>query len=312
MIRNLKNMKEKVIEVSQLTKRYGNIIAIDNISFDVYQGEVFSLVGPNGAGKTTTVEILECLRKPTSGFARVLGYDILKDENKIKKRIGIMPQNFNAFERLTVKENIELIAKISGSKTNINEHLKLLGLWDVKDKKFGTLSGGMKRRVGICMALITDPDILFLDEPTTGLDPQARKEVWTIIKNLRKSGKTIFLTTHYMDEVEILCDRASLIVQGKIIHTASINELILKYGSGIRIIADNKPNSKEILHEFTKNISYDEDGNIVGKFSSLNDANKAFTKLYENGIRAHIIMSSMDDVFLNITGKRINEKGELI
>jgi ABC-2 type transport system ATP-binding protein len=156
-----------------------------------------------------------------------------------------LPQNFNAFERLTVKENIELIAKISGSKTNINEHLKLLGLWDVKDKKFGTLSGGMKRRVGICMALITDPDILFLDEPTTGLDPQARKEVWTIIKNLRKSGKTIFLTTHYMDEVEILCDRASLIVQGKIIHTASINELISKYGSGIRIIADNKPNSKE-------------------------------------------------------------------
>ncbi len=170
----------------------------------------------------------------------------------------------------------------------------------------------MKRRVGICMALVTDPDILFLDEPTTGLDPQARKEVWTVIKNLKKSGKTIFLTTHYMEEVEVLCDRASIIVQGKIIQTASINDLILKYGSGIRIIAENNKNSEKILQEFTKNVFYDEDGNIVGRFSSLNEANNAFAKLYENNIRARVVMSSMEDVFLNIVGKRINEKGELI
>lgn len=305
-------MRDKIIEVSQLTKYYGDVVAVNNISFDVYRGEVFSLVGPNGAGKTTTVEILECLRKPTSGSARVLGYDVLKDEKYIKKRIGVMPQNFNAFERLSVKENVELIAKISGSKTNIKEYLELLGLWDIKDKKFGVLSDGMKRRVGICMALVTDPDILFLDEPTTGLDPQARKEVWTIIKNLKKSGKTVFLTTHYMEEVEKLCDRASIIIQGKIIQTASINELISKYGSGVRVIAENNKNSEEILKGFTKNIFYDEDGNIVGKFSSLNDANNAFTKLYENNIRAHIVMSSMEDVFLNIVGKRINERGELI
>ncbi len=305
-------MKDKVIEVSQLTKRYGNIVAIDNISFDVYQGEVFSLVGPNGAGKTTTVEILECLRKPTSGSAKVLGYDVLKDERYIKKRIGIMPQNFNTFERLSIKENVELIARISGLRSDVRKYLELLGLWDIRDRKFGHLSGGMKRRVGICMALVIDPDILFLDEPTTGLDPQARKEVWTVIKNLKKSGKTIFLTTHYMEEVEVLCDRASIIVQGKIIQTASINDLILKYGSGIRIIAENNKNSEKILKEFTKNVFYDEDGNIVGRFSSLNDANNAFAKLYENSIRARVVMSSMEDVFLNIVGKRINEKGELI
>lgn len=305
-------MREKIIEVFQLTKRYGNVVAIDNVSFDVYRGEVFSLVGPNGAGKTTTVEILECLKKPTSGSAKVLGYNVLNEEAEIKKRIGIMPQNFNAFERLSVKENVELIAKISGSKTDVKEYLELLGLWDIKDKRFGHLSGGMKRRVGICMALVTNPDILFLDEPTTGLDPQARKEVWTVIKNLKKSGKTIFLTTHYMDEVESLCDRASIIVQGKIIYTASISELISRYGSGIRVIADSNPNNEKILQEFTKDIYYDDDGNLVGRFSSFNDANRAFTKLYENGVRARIIVSSMDDVFLNIVGKRINEKGELI
>ncbi len=299
----------KVIEVRGLVKYYGGSIALKGVSFDVYREEVFSLVGPNGAGKTTTVEILECLRRPSGGIAKVLGYDVLKDEWEIKKRIGVMPQNFNTFERLTVKENVELIAKIYGVKSDINEYLELLGLYEVRNKKFQTLSGGMQRRVGICMALIGDPEIVFLDEPTTGLDPQARKGVWDVIRQLKKIGKTVFLTTHYMEEVEELCDRASIIVNGKIIHTDKINELILKYGGGIKIITNR--NAERILREFTDDVFYKGD-NVIGRFKSRREAGKAIAELYEREEVIKIVEPSMDDVFMNLVGKKIDDRGELI
>ena len=298
----------KVIEVRDLIKYYGDSIALKGVSFEVYQGEIFSLVGPNGAGKTTTVEILECLRKPSGGMAKVLGFDVLRDEREIKKRIGVMPQNFNAFDRLTVKENVELIAKIYGAESNINEYLELLGLHEVRNKKFQALSGGMQRRVGICMALVCEPEIVFLDEPTTGLDPQARKGVWDVIRQLKKMGKTVFLTTHYMEEVEELCDRASIIVNGKIIHTDKINELILKYGGGIKIVANR--NADKILREFTDDIVYDGD-NVIGRFKSKREAGKAIAELYEREEAVKIVEPSMDDVFMNLVGKRIDDRGEL-
>ncbi len=298
----------KIIEVRNLVKYYGNSIALKGVSFEVYKGEIFSLVGPNGAGKTTTVEILECLRKPSGGTAKVLGYDVLKDEREIKKRIGVMPQNFNTFDRLTVKENVELVAKIYGVEVDINEYLELLGLHEAKNKKFRTLSGGMQRRVGICMALIGDPEVVFLDEPTTGLDPQARKGVWDIIKQLKRK-KTVFLTTHYMEEVEELCDRASIIVNGKIIHTDKINELISKYGGGIKIITNR--NAERILREFTHDIFYDGD-NVIGRFKSKREAGKAIAELYEREEVVKIIEPSMDDVFMSLVGRKIDERGELI
>jgi len=304
--------REKVIEVKELVKYYGDTIALNKVSFEVYRGEIFSLVGPNGAGKTTTVEILECLRRPSDGVAKVLGYDVLKDENEIKKRIGVMPQNFNTLERLTVKENVELIAKIYGIKSDINEYLELLGLDGVRNKKFHTLSGGMRRRVGICMALVGEPELVFLDEPTTGLDPQARKDVWNVIKQLKKMGKTVFLTTHYMEEVEELCDRASIIVDGRIIHTDRINELILEYGGGIKIIADREAgDADKILRKFTDDVFYERDS-IVGRFKSRREAGKAIAELYENECKIRIVEPSMDDVFMNLVGKRIDERGELI
>ncbi len=305
-------MKEKIVEVSRLTKYYGNVIAIKDVSFDVYRGEVFSLIGPNGAGKTTTVEILECLRKPSSGSAKVLGYDILVEEDKIKKNIGVMPQNFNAFERLSVRENVELIARIYGVKTDVRKYLELLGLWELRDRKFGVLSGGMQRRVGICMALVTDPELLFLDEPTTGLDPQARKEVWDVIKSLKRIGKTVFLTTHYMEEVEVLSDRVSIIIQGRILQTSSVSELISKYGGGLRVIVNSSDENERTLRQFAKDVFYDEDGNIVGRFESLGDVGKALVELYKSGAKVRIVTSSMEDVFLNLVGKRINERGELV
>lgn len=203
--------KKVVVEVEKLVKQYKDVLAVDEISFDIHQGEIFSLVGPNGAGKTTTVEILECLRKPTDGSAKVLGLDVVEDGAKIKKRIGVMPQDFNTFERLTVKENVELVAQIYGMRGKAKEALGTLGLWQIKDRKFHTLSGGMKRRVGFCMALVSDPELLFLDEPTTGLDPQARKDSWDVMRSLKDMGKTVFLTSHYMEEVERLSDRAAVI-----------------------------------------------------------------------------------------------------
>ena len=186
-----------MIEVSNLTKRYGEFTAVDNISFQVKTGEVFSLLGPNGAGKTTTIEILQGLKHPTSGQVDVLGYDLNKDEKKIKNQIGVMPQNFNAFERLTARENIQLIADIYGKEKKVEEVLELTGVKHFQSKLYLNLSGGMQTKVGIGMALVSEAPLLFLDEPTTGLDPQARREVWEMIEKLKEIDKTILLTSHY-------------------------------------------------------------------------------------------------------------------
>ncbi len=306
-------MLEKVVEVESLVKRYENIIAVDGVSFDVYRGEIFSLVGPNAAGKTTTVEILECLRKPTSGSAKVLGFDVTRDEMQIKKRIGVMPQDFNSFERLTVKENVKLIAKIY-NRGEIKRSLEALGIWDARDRKFLTLSGGMKRRVGICMALVSDPELLFLDEPTTGLDPQGRKECWEVIRTLKELGKTVFLTTHYMEEAEKLSDRVGVIVKGKIVALDKVDALILKYGGGVKLVVKGGEKAGDILKKFTKNIFRDKEGNIVGKFPSQKEASKVLIALYKLGEKytTEIVEPSMDDVFLRLAGGKIDERGELI
>lgn len=309
-------MSEKVVEVKELVKRYKNVLAVDEISFDVYQGEIFSLVGPNGAGKTTIVEILECLRKPTSGSAKVLGLDVVGEGAKIKKRIGVMPQDFNTFERLSVKENVELVARIYGIRGKVKQALQTLDLWQIKDRKFHTLSGGMKRRVGFCMALVSDPELLFLDEPTTGLDPQARKESWNVIRNLKEMGKTVFLTSHYMEEVEKLSDRAAVIANGKIEAIDSVKVLISACGGGIKVFvkADKKKKAaRDVLGRLTKDVSFDEDNNLIGKFKTRKEASRALLSLYELGEECitEIIEPGMDDVFFNLVGSKIDERGEL-
>ncbi len=308
-------MSEKIIEVENLTKKYGDLTAVDNISFDVFRGEIFSLVGPNGAGKTTTVEILECLREPTNGEAKIFDLDISEKEEKIKKRIGVMPQEFNTFERLTVSENIKLMERIYGNDGNIEKILKKLELWEEKDRNFDGLSGGMKRRVGIAMALISDPELLFLDEPTTGLDPQARVKLWDMIKSLKKSGVTIFLTTHYMEEVEELSDRASIMLGGKILSTERVETLISEYGGNVKIVVQNEGGAQAILEEFTDDVFVDENENTVGIFESRKKAAEAHLSLYEQlseKARVNVVEPSMDDVFLQVAGGSINESGELV
>lgn len=307
-------MAKKVIEVRKLVKKYGNLVAVDGISFDVYRGEIFSLVGPNGAGKTTTVEILECIRSPTSGSVRILGLDIARDEAKIKRRIGVVPQGFNTFERLTVKENVELITRIYGARGSLQRSLKRLGLWDVRNKKFEALSGGMKQRVGIAMALASGPELLFLDEPTTGLDPQARRQLWETIRDLKKVGTTILLTTHYMEEVEALADRAAIIVRGRLRATGAVDELVAKYGGDMKVVVRGEKRAKSIMKRFTKKVLTDEQGNIVGVFRDREGVVRALLPLYKltGKFRIDVIEPSMEGVFLQVAGGRIDERGELV
>mgnify|MGYP005853731629 CR=1 FL=1 len=225
-------MTECVISVNQLVKKYGDLKAVDGVSFEVKAGEVFSLVGPNGAGKTTTVEILECLRSKTSGEVRVLGMDVDSESGKIKRRVGVLPQDFNSFDLLTVKENIEFFGGMYDTRLDPDQLIRTVDLADKRDEYFKNLSGGLKQRVGVAIAMVNDPDIIFLDEPTTGLDPKARREVWEVIRGLRERGKTVILTTHYMEEAEMLSDRVGIIDHGKFIALGSPRQIIDRFGTG--------------------------------------------------------------------------------
>jgi ABC-2 type transport system ATP-binding protein len=303
------------IEVANLTKKYGDIVAIDNISFNVYYGEIFSYLGPNGSGKTTTVEILACIRKPTFGTAKVLGFSIDKEENEIKKRIGILPQEFAYFDLLTVKECIDSIGKIYGLKYDIKQILEVLDLWEYRNKKFKELSGGLKRRVGVAMSIVNDPDLLFLDEPTTGLDPMSRRDVWKYILNLKKLGKTIFLTTHYMEEAEKLSDRIGIIVKGKIIALDNVKDLIAKFGGNFKLIIYSNELIEEKIMKILKNHEYNfvkKENMIICNLPSKSEANLLASDLIKNDIENFEIKNpSIEDVFLNLAGYRISETGEL-
>lgn len=260
-----------IVEAISLTKRYNNVIAIDNISFNIYKGEIFSFLGPNGSGKTTTVEILACIRKPTSGTAKILGYSINKEVNEIKKRIGILPQEFTFFDLLTVKECVEFIGKIYGTKYDIKQILEIFRLEEYKNKKFRELSGGLKRRVGLAMSIVNDPDLLFLDEPTTGLDPESRRDVWKYILNLKKLGKTIFLTTHYMEEAEKLSDRIGIIIKGKLVVLDEVKNLINNYGGGFRLVIYLDKNIEENVVKILQdnNYKFDKKDNVLKGENSI-------------------------------------------
>lgn len=222
--------KEKVITVKNLFKKYGDFIAVNGISFDVYRGEIFGLLGPNGAGKTTTLEIIETLRDETSGDIEVLGKSVNKDPQYIKERIGVQLQQAGFYPNTKVWEIIRLFAELYDTTADAEELLKKVDLLDKKDSKVKDLSGGQRQRFSIATTLINQPEIIFLDEPTTGLDPQARRNLWDLILDIRKSGTTVVLTTHYMDEAEYLCDRVAIMNNGQISAINSpdglINELL--------------------------------------------------------------------------------------
>lgn len=219
-------MAKTIISVKDLVKHYGNFKAVKGISFEVYEGEIFGLLGPNGAGKSTTLEIIETLRTKTSGEIYVAGFNLDKDPGEIKKIIGVQLQASGFYPGLNLIELINLFGGLYNQPVQPIELLKKVNLEDKAKNKFKDLSGGQKQRFSIATTLINKPSIIFLDEPTTGLDPQARRNLWELIKDIRSNGTTVIITTHYMDEAEQLCDRIAIIDEGKIIKMDSPDKMI--------------------------------------------------------------------------------------
>jgi ABC-2 type transport system ATP-binding protein len=215
-----------IIEVTNLVKKYDSLIAVDGLSFTVGEGEIFGLLGPNGAGKTTTLEIMETLRQPTSGSVIVDGYDVVQNPNKVKQIIGVQLQSSGYYPNLNLLELIRLFNGLYNQHSDATKLLEKVGLADKARAKVKQLSGGQKQRFSIATTLINHPRIIFLDEPTTGLDPQARRNLWDLIREIRDRGTTVVITTHYMDEAEHLCDRVAIIEKGKIIALDSPDKLI--------------------------------------------------------------------------------------
>jgi ABC-2 type transport system ATP-binding protein len=305
---------DKVVQVEKLSKKYKDTLAVNGISFSLTKGEVFAFLGPNGAGKTTTVEILECLRAPTGGQAKVLDYDVSKrsDQGEIRKRIGVLPQDFNAIDRLTVRENINYFGAMFDHQLDADQLIELVDLKDKRDAQFKTLSGGLKQRVGLAVALVNDPALVFLDEPTTGLDPRARRDVWYVIERLKKQGKTVFLTTHYMDEAEYLADTVSIIDHGQIIASGTPDQLIDTHGGKKTLIIRDA--GQEGINQLPPGLPKAELRNAGDLAIPLNNGDLtsilmsiAQTPLHDKEIEVR--RPTLDDVFLNLTGRRVSEEG---
>ena len=224
-----------VIKVEHLTKRFGDLVAVNDISFEVEQGEIFGMLGPNGAGKTTTLEIIEGLQEPTSGHTSVLGFDSHAESGKVKQKIGIQLQASAYFDFLTLAEILDLYASFYRAAVDVDQMLSIVGLLDKKNSLVKQLSGGQKQRFSIVASLVNDPQVVFLDEPTTGLDPQARRHLWDFIREIHAKGKTIILTTHYMEEAQLLCSRVAIIDMGKIVALDTPTNLIHNLKSSYRI-----------------------------------------------------------------------------
>jgi len=303
---------EYAIEVEGLTKLYGDLKAVDNISFKVRKGEVFAFLGPNGAGKTTTVEIIETIRNPTKGKVKVLGYDISKSTREIKERIGVLPQEFISFERLTVKETLTYFSNLYKKHADIDEIIDTIDLRDKENELYMNLSGGLKQRVGVAIALVNDPDVIFLDEPTTGLDPRARRDVWDAVAGLKKQGKTVFLTTHYMEEAEYLADSIAIIHKGRIVAEGTLDELLRQYGHQSTLLIKGGK-AGEIAGALKKDGygAEETNGNVEVKISKRDAVIDILFHLKEEGIyyrEIDIRHSDLEDVFLNLTGEKLKEE----
>jgi len=307
---------EVVIEAKGITKIYGDLAAVDHIDFQVFKGEIFSMLGPNGAGKTTTVEILEGLRDPTSGKATVFNVDVQKEYHKVRSKVGVLPQEFEPWDRLRPPEAVSYWASLFGRKISKEENkelLKLVGL-SQKDKVHGmSLSGGEKRRLGIAMSLVGNPDLIFLDEPTTGLDPQARRGLWEVIQALGDAGKTVILTTHYLEEAEELSDRVAIMNKGKIIVSGSPDELINLYGGGTYVILKNagEDGVKALMKLGYKSTIHD--GDLTVRVPALMRTKDFIAQLNQANIRYKDFETRrpvLEDVFFNTVGGRM-EEGEL-
>lgn len=299
------------VEVKNLIKRYGDLTAVNEVSFDIERGEIFGLLGPNGAGKTTTVEMIEGLRKPDGGTIMVCDHDAQKERDKIKEIIGVQLQSTTIYDRIRIGEAIDLFGSYYQKALPTAEILDIVSLNDKKNSFIQTLSGGQKQRVAMALALVNDPEVLFLDEPTTGLDPQARRNVWDIIEGLEGKGKTILLTTHYMEEAERLCGRVGIIDHGKIIALDTTKDLIAKQNLESAIgFATSKGASKEFFENLQGVSKVTQDGN--GFVLHTKESSRVLAELTrlseENGFNLENISvrkATLEDVFLALTGRKL-------
>ncbi len=315
--------EEEAIKAEGLTKVFnGSLVAVDHIDFSVKNGEIFGFLGPNGAGKTTTINMLITVLKPTEGKAEILGYDIAKQNNQVRYSIGVVPQEYTADEDLTGYENILLCADLYGisrdvSKKRATDLLQLVELTDFKDKKVQTFSGGMRRRLELACGLINRPKVLFLDEPTLGLDVQTRAATWNYIRTLKKEfGMTLFMTTHYLEEADALCDRVAIIDNGKIIVVGTPTELKDSLGGDIISVAIKKDvditglvekieHVKEVKKENGTYMIKSENGEVTAPLiiEALRKAGHVVTRL-------SLTKPTLNEVYLQYTGRSMRDAEE--
>ena len=296
---------EHAIVVEKLSKRYGTLLAVDSVSFTVAKGEVFAFLGPNGAGKSTTAEIIETIRTPTSGKVTVLGMDVAKSKAKVVRRIGVLPQGFSSFDRLTVRESLSYYAQVFGCKADVEALMDLTHLRDKADARFNTLSGGLKQRLGIAAALVNDPEVVFLDEPTTGLDPHARHAVWEVLKGLKERGKTVFLTTHYMEEAELLADTVAIISKGRIVAADSPARLTEKHANQMRLtLGSSDAAAPGLLRKMGFNPTRTSDESICVPVDTAEDVRAILGEIERAGLSLRGIdvrKPNLEEVFLKLT-----------
>ena len=304
---------EPVIRVRGLTKRYGDVQAVAGIDFDVAKGEIFGLLGPNGAGKTTSVEILEGLRTADGGEVSVLGVDVLRDPDALKPRIGVSLQTAAMYPKLTVAELIDLFRSFYPTSRPTDELIDAFELGERRNAQSQVLSGGQRQRLGVALSLVNDPEVVFLDEPTTGLDPAARRSLWDLVRGFKGQGRTVLLTTHYMEEAEILCDRLAIMDHGRILEMGTVEELVTRHFQERAVRFDRVDGlghdelaalpavsaSKEDTHEtlvYTNDVAA-----TIGALLPLADGRGI--ELRNLGIRR----ATLEDVFLELTGRALRD-----
>ena len=306
-------MPRPVIQVSGIRKTYGKTVAVDEVSFAVHDGEIFGLIGPNGAGKTTTMECVEGLRKPDRGSISVLGLDPFRQVYQLQDRIGVQLQQAQLQKRIKVWEAADLWASLYKKKpSDAARLLEQLGLTEKRDAWFMNLSGGQKQRLFIALALINDPEVVFLDELTTGLDPQSRRAIWELVRGIRERGKTVFLTTHLMEEAERLCDRVAIIEHGRIIDIDTPQSLINRHCSERTVILITDDPTAETAFKAIPRVesltNKDSQFTIRGRGDDL--VTEVIHCLSENRIRVsdfRTILPNLEDVFIKLTGHSIRD-----
>jgi ABC-2 type transport system ATP-binding protein len=305
-------MASPVVEISAIRKAYGAVVAVDDVSLTVREGEIFGLIGPNGAGKTTTMECVEGFRVPDRGTISVLGLNPFRDTRKLQNRIGVQLQEAQLQKRIKVREAVGLWASLYPKPLDGDRLLEQLGLGEKRNAWFMTLSGGQKQRLFIALALINDPELVFLDELTTGLDPQARQAIWDLVRGIRDRGKTVFLTTHLMEEAERLCDRVAIIDHGRIVDIDTPSGLIGRHCPEREVLLTTDDQSARGRFELIPQV--EAVTNRDGRFSIRGRGDDLITNvihcLSENGIRVtdfRTVLPRLEDVFLKLTGHSIRE-----